>query len=82
MRAVEFNKAYQEIASLSLNGYIHIWSADTFKQKLSRKMPSSQDNVCLAVQESGLYAIGCKSYTLLLDCRTLQVFHPTYCMHH
>lgn len=82
VRAVEFNKAYQEIASLSLNGYIHIWSADTFKQKLSRKMPSSQDNVCLAVQESGLYAIGCKSYTLLLDCRTLQVFHPMYCLHH
>lgn len=58
---------------MSLNSYIHIWSAETFQQKLSRKLPSSQENVCLAVQENGLYAIGCRSYTLLLDCRTLQV---------
>lgn len=55
-----------------MNGYIHIWSAETFKQKLSRKLPSSQENVCLAVQDNGLYAIGCRSYTLLMDCRTLQ----------
>jgi WD repeat-containing protein 40A len=72
VRALTFNKAYEEIAALSLNGYIHIWNAETFKQKLSRKLPSSQENVCLAVQESGLYAIGCRSYTSLLDCRTLQ----------
>lgn len=78
MRALVFNKAYQEIAALSLNGYIHVWSAETFKQKLSRKLPSSQENVCLAVQENGLYAIGCRSYTLLLDCRTLQVILADY----
>ncbi|XP_065172697.1 DDB1- and CUL4-associated factor 12 homolog [Atheta coriaria] len=72
VRAIVFNKAYDEIAGLSLNGYIHIWSAETFKQKLSRKLPSSQENVCLAVQDNGLYAIGCRSYTLLMDCRTLQ----------
>ncbi|CAG9818416.1 unnamed protein product [Phaedon cochleariae] len=72
VRAITFNKSYDEIAALSLNGYIHIWSAETFKQKLSRKLPSAQENVCLAVQDSGLYAIGCRSYTLLLDCRTLQ----------
>lgn len=72
IRALTFNKAYKEIAALSLNSYIHIWNAETFKQKLSRKLPSSQENVCLAVQDSGLYAIGCRSYTLLLDCRTLQ----------
>lgn len=72
VRALTFNKKYDEIAALSLNGYIHIWNAETFKQKLSRKLPSAQENVCLAVQESGLYAIGCRSYTLLLDCRTLQ----------
>ena len=32
VRAVAFNKSYEEIAALSLNGYIHIWSAETFKQ--------------------------------------------------
>nr|CAD7392900.1 unnamed protein product [Timema cristinae] len=72
VRAVAFNKAYQEIAALSLNGYIHVWDAETFKQKLSRKLPSCQENVCLAVQDEGVYAIGCRSYTLLLDARTLQ----------
>ncbi|XP_057658877.1 DDB1- and CUL4-associated factor 12 homolog [Diorhabda carinulata] len=72
VRALTFNKKYDEIAALSLNGYIHIWNAENFKQKLSRKLPSAQENVCLAVQDTGLYAIGCRSYTLLLDCRTLQ----------
>ncbi|XP_022919701.1 DDB1- and CUL4-associated factor 12 homolog [Onthophagus taurus] len=72
VRALSFNKTYQEIAALSLNGYIHIWCAESFKQKLSRKLPSSQENVCLAVQDTGLYAIGCRSCTILLDCRTLQ----------
>ena len=55
-----------------MNSYIHIWSAESFKQKISRKLPASQDNVCLAVHEDGLYAVGCRSYTLLLDARTLQ----------
>ncbi|XP_018323338.1 DDB1- and CUL4-associated factor 12 [Agrilus planipennis] len=72
VRALAFNKHYEEIAALSLNGYIHVWNAETFRQKISRKLPSSQENVCLAVQNTGLYAVGCRSYTLLLDCRTLQ----------
>ena len=72
VRALAFNKAYQEIAALSLNSFIHIWSAETFRQKISRKLPACQENVCLAVQEKGIYAVGCRSNTLLLDARTLQ----------
>ncbi|XP_032664296.1 DDB1- and CUL4-associated factor 12 [Odontomachus brunneus] len=72
VRALAFNKAYKEIAALTLNSYIHIWSAESFKQKISRKLPACQENVCLAVQDDGVYAIGCRSYTLLLDARTLQ----------
>lgn len=73
VRALAFNDKKRELATLSLNGYIHIWDVERFRQKLSRKLPSCQDNVCMAVQENGaLYAIGCKSYTLLLDSRTLQ----------
>lgn len=72
VRAITFNRNWKEIAALTLNGYIHVFDAETFNQKISRKLPSCQDLVCLATQESGLYAIGCKSYTLLLDCRTLQ----------
>lgn len=72
IRSVCFNKEYKEIAVLSLNGYIHLFNAETFSQKISRKLPNYQDNVCIACQENGLYAIGCRSYTLLLDPRTLQ----------
>lgn len=72
VRALAFNKNKGELAALSLNGYIHIWSADHFKQRLSRKLPSCQENVCMAVSDAGLYAVGCRSYTLLLDQRTLQ----------
>ncbi|KAL7295929.1 DDB1- and CUL4-associated factor 12 [Trichogramma pretiosum] len=72
VRSLLFNKAYKEIAVLSMNSYIHIWSAESFRQKISRKLPACQDNVCLAVHEEGLYAVGCRSYTLLLDARTLQ----------
>lgn len=73
IRALAFNEPKHELAALSLNGYIHVWDVERFRQKLSRKLPSCQDNVCLTVHEDGaLYAIGCKSYTLLLDSRTLQ----------
>ncbi|CAH0725131.1 unnamed protein product, partial [Brenthis ino] len=72
VRALTFNAKWREIAALTLNGYIHVYSAASFRQTHSRKLPSCQDLVCLATQESGIYAIGCKSYTLLLDCRTLQ----------
>ncbi|XP_037041428.1 DDB1- and CUL4-associated factor 12 isoform X2 [Bradysia coprophila] len=72
IRSLCFNKEYKEIAVISLNGYIHLFNAETFSQKLSRKLPNCQDNVCIACQPNGIYAVGCRSYTLLLDPRTLQ----------
>uniref|UniRef100_A0A8D8A3Q4 DDB1- and CUL4-associated factor 12 n=1 Tax=Culex pipiens TaxID=7175 RepID=A0A8D8A3Q4_CULPI len=72
IRAICFNKEYRELALLSLNGYMHLFNAETFSQKLSRKLPNCQENVCIACQPNGLYAVGCRSYTLLLDPRTLQ----------
>lgn len=72
IRSICFNQEYKEIAVLSLNSYIHLFNAETFAQKLSRKLPNCQDNVCIACQPEGLYAVGCRSYTLLLDPRTLQ----------
>lgn len=74
IRSLCFNKEFREIAALSLNGYIHVFNAETFKQKLSRKLPNCQDNVSIAYHSNGFYAIGCRSYTILLDTRTLQVF--------
>jgi WD repeat-containing protein 40A len=32
MRALVFNKKFEEVAALSLNGYIHIWNANNFTQ--------------------------------------------------
>lgn len=32
VRALAFNKRARELAALSLNGYIHVWSAETFQQ--------------------------------------------------
>lgn len=32
VRAVAFNPEFKEIAALSLNGFIHIWNAETFRQ--------------------------------------------------
>lgn len=32
IRALAFNSSLREIAALSLNGYIHIWNAETFRQ--------------------------------------------------
>ncbi|XP_058801033.1 DDB1- and CUL4-associated factor 12 homolog [Phymastichus coffea] len=72
IRAMVYNKCYREIAVYSTNSYIHIWSAETFQHKLSRKLPTRHDNPCLAIQNDGVYAIGCQSHTLLLDARTLQ----------
>jgi len=41
-------------------------------QRFSRRLSSCQDNVCMAMKsDSTLYAVGCRSYTLLLDSRTL-----------
>lgn len=41
-------------------------------QKFSRRLSSCQDNVCMSMKsDSSLYAVGCRSYTLLLDSRTL-----------
>lgn len=50
VRALTFNPRWREIAALTLNGYIHVFSAETFRQTLSRKLPSCQDLVCLATQ--------------------------------
>ncbi|XP_034938952.1 DDB1- and CUL4-associated factor 12-like [Chelonus insularis] len=73
VRALAFNKAYNEIVALSPNGFINIWSAEPFEQKKSEELQDCQESVCLAVLDNSMYAIGCRSHTLLLDARTLQL---------
>lgn len=50
VRALTFNAQWREVAALTLNGYIHVYSAASFRQTHSRKLPSCQDLVCLATQ--------------------------------
>lgn len=79
IRSICFNSNYNEIAVISSNGYIHIFDAETLSQKLSRKLSDKYSGVCLATQQpsqggasNGLYAVGCRCRTLILDPRTLQ----------
>lgn len=71
IRAVTFNKTSNEIVALSSNGFIQIWSADTTEQKMSKKLDPCQESVCMAIEKDRMYAIGCRSETILLDARTL-----------
>lgn len=74
VRAFAFDKQLSELAALSVNGFVHIWDVERFKQTISSKLPSSQEPVCMSVNDEGsLYAIGCRSYTLLIDTRSLQL---------
>ncbi|XP_050061449.1 DDB1- and CUL4-associated factor 12 homolog [Aphis gossypii] len=74
VRAITFNKNLKEMITSSLNGYVHVWDVERFRQKFSIRLPSCQDNVCIAMKnDSSLYAVGCHTYTLLLDSKTLHI---------
>jgi len=72
VRSMCFNHRRTEIAVISSNGYIHCWDANRFKQIMSKKLPHSTENVCLAVDDDcSMYAVGSKANTDLLDSRTV-----------
>ena len=51
----------QEIAVVSLNGFIHCWDAGRMKQLMSKRLPHTMENVCLATDEDcQMYAVGSK----------------------
>jgi len=63
---IPFTEYYKKIFYLILYIFFFVF------QKFSRRLSSCQDNVCMAMKnDSSLYAVGCRSYTLLLDSRTL-----------
>lgn len=73
VRSLCFNNRTQEIAVVSLNGYIHCWNALRMKQVMSKRLPHQHENVCLSTdEECQMYAVGSKAHTDLLDSRTLQ----------
>jgi len=73
VRSICFNNRTQEIAVVSLNGFIHCWNAVRMKQFMSKRLPHTMENVCLSTDEDcQMYAVGSKAHTDLLDSRTLQ----------
>ncbi|CAH1731248.1 unnamed protein product [Aphis gossypii] len=71
-RTITFNKNLKELVTMSRNGYVHVWDVERFKQRVSINMPHCQDNICMAKNnDCSLYAVGCPSYTLLLDPKNL-----------
>jgi len=73
VRALCYNSKSEEVAVISINSYIHCWNARTMKQLMSKRLPHTLENCCIAPDEEyQLYAVGSKSHTDLLDSRTLQ----------
>ena len=59
----------QEIAVVSLNGFIHCWNAVRMKQVMSKRLPHTMENVCLSTDEDcQMYAVGSKVSALVLGC--------------
>jgi len=73
-RSLSYNCRTQEIAVVSVDGYIHCWNALQMKQVKSKSLPHAHENVCLAMDEEyQLCAVGSsQAYMCLLDSRTLQ----------
>lgn len=73
VRALLYNIQEKILVALSLNGYMHLWDVQLFIQKHSRKLPFSQENVCMAQHyDHKLYAVGSHSHVTLLDMQTLK----------
>ena len=61
VRSLCYNNRTQEIAVVSLNGYIHCWNALRMKQVMSKRLPHTLENVCLSTdEECQMYAVGSK----------------------
>eukprot|EP00102_Acyrthosiphon_pisum_P021763 XP_016658973.1 PREDICTED: DDB1- and CUL4-associated factor 12-like [Acyrthosiphon pisum] len=75
VKSITFNKSLEQMVTFSQNGYVHVWDIQHFKRKSSIQLPDEdcRGNYCMAmINDSSLYAVGCKSNTLLLDSRTLE----------
>lgn len=75
VRALAFNKVCNEIAVVTRNRILYIWSAKLFEQKVAVKLPIAycfSRKVCIAVQDNGNYVVACDNNIHFLDARTLQ----------
>ncbi|KAM7044481.1 LOW QUALITY PROTEIN: DDB1- and CUL4-associated factor 12-like protein 2 [Molossus nigricans] len=72
VRALAFSGKNQELGAVSLDGYFHLWKAQS---TLSRpiRLPYCRENVCLTYCEDlSLFAVGSQSHVSFLDLRQHQ----------
>ncbi|ELT97249.1 hypothetical protein CAPTEDRAFT_101926 [Capitella teleta] len=68
IRALAYSSDRTELAALSMNAYLHLWDANTFTQKIYRKLKLHRENVCLAANKlRNVYAIGSLSDVTIID---------------
>ncbi|XP_037951743.1 DDB1- and CUL4-associated factor 12-like [Teleopsis dalmanni] len=72
IRLLGYKNEFKEIATLSLNNYMHIFNVETFKQKFSRKLTNWLYNVILIYYFYELCVVTYRSFIMLSDTRTLQ----------
>lgn len=83
VRSLVYNTRDNTLVGLSVNAYVHLFDVYEFRQKISRRLPHSMDNVCLALSEQHqVYAVGSKSHTTLLDPRSLKVLKKIPAKYH
>ncbi|XP_040855489.1 DDB1- and CUL4-associated factor 12-like protein 2 [Ochotona curzoniae] len=82
VRALAFNSRNQELGSVSLDGYFHLWKPQrNLSRLLSIRMPYFGGNVCMTYcDEFSLYAVGSSTYVTFLDPRQPQQnIRPLHC---
>ncbi|XP_071492770.1 DDB1- and CUL4-associated factor 12-A-like [Diadema antillarum] len=72
VRALEYSQRRKELASLSSNGFIHLWNLERgFRKIVTRRLPYCEENVCIALDDDlSLYAVGSQSHVSFLDARS------------
>ncbi|XP_062040277.1 DDB1- and CUL4-associated factor 12-like protein 2 [Lepus europaeus] len=71
VRALAFSGKNQELGSVSLDGYFHLWKPrSNLSRLLSVRLPYFRENVCLTYcEELSLYAVGSQSHVSFVDPR-------------
>ncbi|XP_011856598.1 PREDICTED: DDB1- and CUL4-associated factor 12-like protein 1 [Mandrillus leucophaeus] len=71
VRALACGAKNQELGAVSLDGYFHLWKAQsTLSRLLSIRLPYFRDNVCLTYcDDMSVYAVGSHSHVSFLDLR-------------
>ncbi|XP_040856001.1 DDB1- and CUL4-associated factor 12-like protein 2 [Ochotona curzoniae] len=71
VRALAFSRRFEELGSVSLDGYFHLWKPRSFLSRLlSIRLPYFRENVCLTYcDELSLYAVGSQAHVSFVDPR-------------